>query len=622
MKNKRYDFENVFPMVIINHAHFNSLKVWMVIMMLFISGMGTKTFGESYYVHPDGADSNPGTLAEPWQTIQKAANTLAPGDTVYVRGGVYNEKVTINISGSADNGYITFRNYENEVPILDGTELTVPDTSNGMILIVDHHYIIIEGFEIRNYRTSTPNIIPVGIHIRGDAHHIKLKNNNIHHIETNAPVDSELMGADAHGIAVYGSSAPDSIYNILIEGNELHDLILGSSEGLVLNGNVSLFTVSNNLVYDCDNIGIDFIGFEDTAPDPAYDQTRSGVVSGNTVNNISSYGNPAYGNEYSAGGIYVDGGRDIIVERNTISQSDIGIEIASEHQGRATSYITVRNNFLFNNRMAGISLGGYDNERGSTENCNILNNSLYFNGIGEDGNQEILLQFDTRYNIIKNNIFYASDQSILIGNPFTENVGNVVDYNVYFSSLGITDSEWEWKNVIYQGFNTYKSASGNDSHSLFIAPQFTDLNEPNLHLLVSSPAINAGENLPEVGDYDIDGQPRIQGDIVDIGADEFDETIGISEVEVNVPKVFVLMANYPNPFNYTTTISFQLPKSIIVNLSIYDVEGHLVETLVDRRIEAGYHSVKWNGKNVSSGVYFYKLVAGDFTSTGTCLLLK
>lgn len=239
--------------------------------------------GQSYYVAPYGDDRNPGTLAAAWKTIQKAANTLIPGDIVYVRGDVYNEQVTVNVSGSANEGYITFHNYENETPILDGTGLSVPAGNNGMFLIVDQHHIIIEGFEIRNYRTSTPHTVPVGIHIRGKAHHIQLKNNHIHHIETNAPVDDDRDGADAHGIAVYGTSAPESINNIFIDSNELHDLTLGSSEALVLNGNVELFTVTNNIVYDCDNIGIDLIGFEETAPDPDYDQARNGVVSNNVL---------------------------------------------------------------------------------------------------------------------------------------------------------------------------------------------------------------------------------------------------------------------------------------------------------------------------------------------------
>ena len=217
--------------------------------LLSILSLLSFSYGVHYYVATDGVDDNPGTLIQPWETIQKAANSLSPGDIVYVRGGVYYEKVTFNISGSENDGYITFQNYEDEVAILDGTDVSVIEGDNGMFLIVDQHYLIIEGFEIRNYRSSTPDIIPIGINIRGIAHHIKLINNRIHQIETNAPVDDDLMGADAHGIAVYGTSAPDSVHNIVIDGNELYDLILGSSEGLVLNGNVSQFIISNNIPY-------------------------------------------------------------------------------------------------------------------------------------------------------------------------------------------------------------------------------------------------------------------------------------------------------------------------------------------------------------------------------------
>ncbi|MCK4297396.1 MAG: T9SS type A sorting domain-containing protein, partial [Candidatus Marinimicrobia bacterium] len=135
-------------------------------------------------------------------------------------------------------------------------------------------------------------------------------------------------------------------------------------------------------------------------------------------------------------------------------------------------------------------------------------------------------------------------------------------------------------------------------------------------------AINAGENLPEIGDYDIDGQTRVQGGIVDIGADEFSETIDIFEAETNMPQTFALKTNYPNPFNAVTTISYQLPELSFVNLSIYNVTGQLVEILVNEKVQTGYHNVTWNSTNVSSGVYFYKLSAGEYSAIGTCLLLK
>jgi parallel beta-helix repeat protein len=478
--------------------------------------------GQAYYVSTEGHDNNPGTFTQPWRTIQKAANTLQAGEKVYVRGGLYHERVTFRVSGSASGGYITFQNYPGETPILDGTGLSVPAADNGMFLIANRSYLIITGFEIRNYKSSQIDRVPVGIHIRGASHHLEIRHNRLHHIETNAiPTGPDLLGADAHGIAVYGTSGSQSINHLVIEGNELYNLKLGSSEALVLNGNVEVFTVTHNIVRDSDNIGIDLIGFEETSPNPATDQARNGAVISNTVYNIDTLTNPAYGGERSAGGIYVDGGTNILVERNRVYNSNIGIEIASEHQGRSTSFITVRNNFIFNNHIAGIAMGGYDTERGSTENCTIVNNTLFNNDTQEDGNGELLIQFDTRNNVIKNNIFYANnDQSLLIGNIYTQNSGNVIDYNIYFTPAGPNDSEWQWKNISYQGFAAYQAGTGNDAHSQFIDPKLANLSLPDLHLQVTSPARNAGQNLPDVGELDIDGQPRIQGGMVDIGADE------------------------------------------------------------------------------------------------------
>ena len=101
----------------------------------------------TFYVSTSGNDTNPGTSASPWRTIQHAANTAAAGDTVYIRGGTYKESVTINVSGSASGGYITFQSYSGETAIVDGTGLSVPGEA-GLINIVDHSYIKIVGLEI------------------------------------------------------------------------------------------------------------------------------------------------------------------------------------------------------------------------------------------------------------------------------------------------------------------------------------------------------------------------------------------------------------------------------------------------------------------------------------------
>lgn len=471
---------------------------------------------QAYYVATSGNDGNPGTRNAPWRTIQHAASTIPAGSTVYVHGGVYHETVMVGVSGSAATGYTSFRNYPGERPIIDGSGLTVPAEMAGLFVIVDQSYVAIEGFELQNYRTATRYRVPIGISILGTAHHIRIRANRIHAIETNY---AGMEGGDAHGIAVYGTAAPESIHDITIESNELYDLKLGSSEALVLNGNVERFVVRDNLVHDINNIAIDLIGFEETAPDPAFDQARDGLVQNNLVFNVDSYGNPAYGPERSAGGIYVDGGRDIVVERNTVHNANIGIELASEHAGRATSGITVRSNFIYHNDIAGIAIGGYDPERGRTERCRIVNNTLFENDLEGQGNGELMIQFDTRDNIVKNNIFYSTDQNLLIANAYTENTGNVVDSNLYFAPGGVDESTWQWRGVSYTSLAAYQAATGNDARALFADPVFVDRHRPDLHLNASSPAIGRGENLSISGDSDIDGDPRVI-ERIDIGADE------------------------------------------------------------------------------------------------------
>lgn len=88
------------------------------------------------------------------------------------------------------------------------------------------------------------------------------------------------------------------------------------------------------------------------------------------------------------------------------------------------------------------------------------------------------------------------------------------------------------------------------------------------------------------------------------------------------PFMFRLSQNYPDPFNPSTTISYQLPKQSKVTLKLFDVLGREVATLVNSEQGAGYKSVSWNGEKVPSGIYFYRMTAGAFTETKKLLLLK
>jgi hypothetical protein len=90
----------------------------------------------------------------------------------------------------------------------------------------------------------------------------------------------------------------------------------------------------------------------------------------------------------------------------------------------------------------------------------------------------------------------------------------------------------------------------------------------------------------------------------------------------NLPGNYSLLQNYPNPFNPVTTIKFDLPTDNFVTLKIYDMLGREVATLVDNKLSAGTHSLNWNASQFSSGIYFYRLTAGDFKDVKRMILIK
>ncbi|MCK9279347.1 MAG: T9SS type A sorting domain-containing protein [Melioribacteraceae bacterium] len=89
-----------------------------------------------------------------------------------------------------------------------------------------------------------------------------------------------------------------------------------------------------------------------------------------------------------------------------------------------------------------------------------------------------------------------------------------------------------------------------------------------------------------------------------------------------IPNVYSLEQNYPNPFNPTTTIKYQIPKEGIVQLKVFDILGREVSTLINEIQTPGNHKVNFDGKYLSSGVYFYRLTSGSFVSTKKFILIK
>jgi len=493
-----------------------------IIFSLFVGVVGA--FGQvntSYYVSLTGNDSNPGTQAAPWRTIQHAADTARAGSTVHVRGGVYEELVSINASGNASDGFITFKSYPGETAVLDAGHFT-PAGRQGILTIHNQSYVRIVGLEIRNFHTAEHRLSPLGISVIGAGSHIELLKNNVHHIEqTFEGRDAPGRGGNGFGIAVYGTDAKTPITDLVIDGNEVHHLKTGSSESLVVNGNVTNFRITHNVVHDNNNIGIDVIGFERTAPDPAVDQARDGVVSGNLVYNITSKGNPAYRNEENSDGIYVDGGTRILIENNVMHDVDFGIELASEHKDRATSYIIARNNLIYHSHTAGISIGGYAPERGHTEHCTVVNNTLYENDTSGTGTGEFQMQWNMSDNMFANNIVYAGSRCLISLNKSQADKNHPsaeTDHNLYYCASGAKASIWIGPSNTVTGFDQYVESTGNDRHSRFLDPNFVDAASHNFHLQSNSPALAVGitDELP-VGELDLDGSPRMKLGKIDLG---------------------------------------------------------------------------------------------------------
>lgn len=98
--------------------------------------------------------------------------------------------------------------------------------------------------------------------------------------------------------------------------------------------------------------------------------------------------------------------------------------------------------------------------------------------------------------------------------------------------------------------------------------------------------------------------------------------VGIKEQEIIIPVMSHLDQNYPNPFNPATTINYQLTADSQVELTIYDLTGRKVAILIDRYQSSGYHTVNWNASFLPSGIYLYRLKAGDFVETKKMVLMK
>lgn len=355
------------------------------------------------YVSTTGSDTASGSANSPVLTLQRAADLATAGTTVHIAAGTYKGAVYIENSGTLAQP-IVFEAMPAAKVVITGT----PSTDDEHLFHIENQaYVIIRGLEFTNFWTNNDQITPTAIYVTGNSHNILIENNYVHNLGTRVKNEN----GNAHGIAVYGTQA---IRDIQINNNRVENLALGRSEAIVLNGDVTNFEVNRNQVNNNNNIGIDIIGFEGTA-ETANDYARRGDIIGNTVTRNSIVGNPGYkGDDPSAGGIYVDGGKQVFIQNNTVTGNDIGIEVASENFQKLTEDVWVEGNTVTNSSYAGLAVGGYDEQRGGVRQITLINNTVTNNDLGKQQGGQLLLQFNIQKLDIKDNTFTSSPSRYMI----------------------------------------------------------------------------------------------------------------------------------------------------------------------------------------------------------------
>ena len=201
----------------------------------------------------------------------------------------------------------------------------------------------------------------------------------------------------------------------------------------------------------------------------------------------------------------------------------------------------------------------------------ILNQCTITNNVGEG-----ILCTGASLLHIKNTIIWNNSKLSIAGDINTSN-------KVVYCDI---DGGWTGENII-------------DLDPLFCSPR-----NGIYTLRLNSPCIGAGENGANLGAFDI-------------GCEE----VSIKEDSIS-PAITFLLQNYPNPFNPITAINFQLSEDSNVELSVFDMNGKKVASLINDNMTTGYHETSWDASKYSSGVYIYSLRAGDFVDTKKMVFMK
>ncbi|MBO7560826.1 hypothetical protein J6T21_02200 [Candidatus Saccharibacteria bacterium] len=428
----------------------------------------------SFFVSPDGNDeTGDGTITKPYKTVNKAiaeasnpiwdtdCNTIGrTPNTIYLREGTYPENVVV------DKNNITIRNYPGETARVTGGGLT---TYNANIYIMKNlSNIRIYGLNIEDRHEEGIEGV-YGILVRGGTSNIIIQNNTFKNIHANLANYDGTHGNNATGVIVYGDQETVA-HNILIANNEFTDIECGFSEVITVNGYTAMVDVIENYIHDVQNIGIDIAGQYGANSDPAKDYARYVYVAGNRIDNAAS------ASAVNAG-IYVDGAKNVLVERNMVTNSPMGISIGEENQIVDLDYFTegiiVSSNLLVNNTKSGLRIGTSSLRNSAVVNSVIVNNTIINPNTAAGAPIVVGKSHDNKIinNVIVdrgtwNGIFYTDDYSTT-----ADFYNYTIDYNFFFA---YNYNMWQFDGPVFNiagqtfPYNDFNN-SGYGEHNVFLA---------------------------------------------------------------------------------------------------------------------------------------------------------
>ena len=526
------------------------------------------------------------------------------------------------IPGAGLNSRVTLQPAANK-------NVTIQGNGDAVLIFINTSYLTIDGIGLNGTTTLTIHALTNSQFYSNSS--VFFLDNSDHNIVQNITAITEDITRNCQVIGFWinnpqNGAGPDSnlIYHNFIKNSGGMGIYISGKNEMTQAGVIraKCNVIRGNLIGSETDGGITYGIFTQYA--------ESTVIENNVIQNIRR--------NFIADWVNVVCGINCYWSDNSIIRSNIAHNVSNSTSYGSAGILLMgetsklgNNNIVHNNMIYDIcnSSGQSSSSAAGIEMWNQNNPKVYYNSIYLSDSESSLsgssaLKIDNQCTGIEvvNNIFVntRAESPYWATSVYSYTTSNIVwDNNDLYSEGNQSSCLVSIGSTKYNTLAEWQ-AMGKDLNSINEFPHFID---GNLHIDKSVPTNLESHGIPIVGiDVDFDGDAR-SADLPDIGADEFDGTaiVGVKD-KSNQPSSFALLQNYLNPFNPSTKINFSIPKSSFVNLKVYDILGREVATLINEEKPAGGYQVDFDASQFSSGIYFYKITAYNYTKVRKMLLLK